>query len=86
MSYGVYKFIGTDLSSYDDDQLMLKAYDDTAKTIDSLVKDKKAEMEKMGKTFSYNSYFKKSMCRYDFNEKKGMIDNENIVEFIKSIR
>lgn len=86
MCYAVYKIVGTDLAKYNDQELLENAYSEAASLIEEQVKKNKAELEAVGKTFSYNNYFKKSKCRYDFNELKNITDNENIVDVIKSIR
>ncbi len=38
------------------------------------------------KTFSFNGYFKKPKCRYDFNNAKGIIEEDNLIEELKLIK
>ena len=86
MAYGIYKFLGITLSQYSIEDNLSAAYDDTAIVINSLVEKNKIELEANNKTFSFNGYFKKPKCRYDFNKEKGIIESDNLIEEIKNIR
>lgn len=86
MAYGIYKFLGITLSEYSIEDNLSAAYDDTAIVINSLVEKNKIELEENNKTFSFNGYFKKPKCRYDFNKEKGIIESDNLIEEIKNIR
>jgi hypothetical protein len=86
MSYGIYKIIGTNLSDYDDQTKLMLAYIDCAETIEKEVQNNKAELLKIDKTFSFNGYFKKPKCRYDFNHAKGIIEDDQLIEKLKTIK
>lgn len=86
MAYGIYKYLGTDINQYTQDVKLSEAYDDTVKIIDQLVRKNKAELEEKDKTFSFNGYFKKPKCRYDFNEEKGITESETLIDDLKKIR
>ena len=86
MCYGIYKYIGTDLKGYDIESKLIDAYNDTAEIIESEVQKNKAELLRIDKTFSFNGYFKKPKCRYDFNIAKGIIEEDNLLEELKSIK
>jgi hypothetical protein len=86
MSYGIYKTIGTNLSDYDDLSKLMSAYIDCAETIEKEVQNNKNELLKIDKTFSFNGYFKKPKCRYDFNNAKGIIEDDNLIEKLKTIK
>ncbi|MEO8416756.1 MAG: AIPR family protein [Ginsengibacter sp.] len=85
IAYGIYKFIGTDLQDYADETRLKSAYEDTLATIDKCVAKNKKEIEEKEKTFSLNGYFKKSKCRYDFNEVKGIIESDTLIDDLKKI-
>lgn len=86
MSYGIYKFIGSKFSDYDNEIGLLEAYDDTAKAIENEVQKNKKDLQLIDKTFSYSSYFKKPKCRYDFNSQKNIIDNDDLIDDLKKMR
>lgn len=86
MCYGIYKYIGKDLKGYDNPSKLLEAYNDTAHIIESEVQKNKQELLNIEKTFSFTGYFKKPKCRYDFNIAKGIIEDDNLLEELKSIK
>lgn len=86
MCYGIYKYIGKDLKQYDIELQLINAYIDTVEVIESEVKKNKKELTNIDKTFSYNGYFKKPRCRYDFNIAKGIIEEDNLLERLKSVK
>lgn len=86
MSYAIYKYIGSTLIDYTNQIKLLEAYDDSVLTIERNVQKNKNELEEKGKTFSYTAYFKKPKCRYDFNEEKGFIESDTLIDDLKNIR
>jgi len=86
MSYGIYKFIGTNLDNYKDVTKLATAYKDTLSAIADLVQKNKKEVEDRDRTFSFNGYFKKPKCRVDFNEAKGIMESETLIDDLKNIR
>jgi len=86
MTYGIYKFIGTDLKLYDNSNNLLEAYNETARTIEIEIQKNKKELESIDKTFSFNGYFKKPKCRYDFNLQQNIIEDNDLLENLKLIR
>ncbi len=84
--YGVYKFIGNNLKNYDSLEKLKEAYDDTVEIIEKEISKNKNESLKIGKTFSFTGYFKKPRCRYDFNNAKQIIEDDDLLEVLKSIR
>ncbi len=86
LCYGIYKYIGFELTSYDSQIKLLEAYIDTVKVIEIEVMKNKQELTNLGKTFSFNGYFKKPKCRYDFNKSKGIVEEDNLLEKLKSIK
>jgi hypothetical protein len=86
MCYGIYKYIGNNLKEYDNQTKLLEAYNDTAEIIEIEVQKNKQELLNIYKTFSFNGYFKKPKCRYDFNIAKGIIEADNLLEELKSVK
>lgn len=86
MSYGIYKYIGTQLDNYNDDVLLKKAYQDSFITIDKIIERDKEAHKKVAKTFSFNAYFKKPKCKVDFDSEKSLIESDTLFEDIKNIR
>ncbi|MFN5848823.1 MAG: hypothetical protein ACK43K_10050, partial [Chitinophagales bacterium] len=86
MCYGIYKYIGKNLKDYNIENKLVRAYNDTIEVIETEVQNNKRELLTIEKTFSFNGYFKKPKCRYDFNNAKGIIEEDNLIENLKSIR
>lgn len=86
MCYGIYKYIGTDLTRFKDETKLLEAYNDTLATINLIVKNDKQAHESHGKTFSYNAYFKKPKSKIDFDKIKNIIESDTLFEDVKGIR
>ncbi|MCX7066378.1 MAG: AIPR family protein [Methylococcales bacterium] len=86
MCYGIYKYIGCQLNKYTDMELLNTAYLDTLQTINTIVENDKTVHKEVGKTFSFNAYFKKPKSKVDFNSLKGIIESDTLFEDIKNIR
>ena len=86
LSYGIYKYLGNNLNSYDIQDNLKAAYEDTLEIITKTLNKYKSELEEKNLTLSFNGYFKKPKCRVDFNEEKGIIESESLIEDIKKIR
>lgn len=86
MCYGIYKYIGKELQKYKEQPLLELAYNDTLATIDDIVNVDKKAHEAIGRTFSFNAYFKKPKSKIDFDAKKGIIESDTLFEDIKNIR
>jgi hypothetical protein len=86
MSYGIYKSVGSTLDDYKTDSKLTNAYHNTAIIIEKVVNESKEELAKIDKTFSFNGYFKKSKCRYDFNKAMNIIESDNLLEEIINLR
>jgi hypothetical protein len=85
MCYGIYKYIGTDLKEYNLEKKLVEAYNVTAEVIELEVQKNKQELLSIDKTFSFNGYFKKPKCRYDFNIAKGIIEKDNSMQAIAAV-
>ena len=89
MSYGIYKYLqaqGNGLALYNDQTKLKEAYDDTLSTIERIVENDKNAHEQLGRTFSYNAYFKKPKSKVDFNNEKTILESDTLFEDLKNIR
>jgi len=86
MAYGIYKNIGLKLTDYKESDKLKIAYEETLKAISFLINKNKKELEEKGLTLSLNGYFKKPKCRVDYNEYKGIIESETLIDDLKKIR
>ncbi|SFH47729.1 AIPR family protein [Pedobacter insulae] len=88
MSYGIYKYLQSenDLNIYKEEAKLKEGYDDTLNVIEQIVeKDKQAHIQ-IGRTFSYNAYFKKPKSKVDFNNEKNILESDTLFEDLKNIR
>lgn len=86
MSYGIYKYIGGDLDKYTNDDILMKAYNNTLESIKTVIANDRKAHEDAGKTFSFNAYFKKPKSKVDFNSLNGIIESDTLFEDLKNIR
>jgi hypothetical protein len=86
MCYGIYKYLISNHRNFDDSSKLLEAYKDTAKIIEQEVRKNKAELDKAERTFSFNGYFKKPKCRYDFNKARGITEVDNLLEELRHLK
>lgn len=85
LSYGVYKQIESQLDKTKDEKELKKAYEHALKIVRKIVKDEiKRHSDK--KVFSYNSYFKKSTCRYDYNGVAGIEERDDLISSLLAKR
>lgn len=80
LAYGIYKQFEGDLNQTADKDKLIKAYDYSYKVINEIVVEELKMCKAEGRIFSYNGYFKKAVCRYDYNRKANIRDNENLLE------
>lgn len=89
MSYGIYKYLqglGNNLNLYIDEAKLKDAYNDTLFTIEKIVNNDKNAHEQIGRTFSYNAYFKKPKSKVDFNNEKNILESDTLFEDLKNIK
>ncbi len=87
LSYGIYKIVGNNkLADFDSKEVLASAYSKAYRTIENIVYDEIEDHVKTGKQFSYNTYFKKPKCRIDFNKKLGIVEDNSVIEILKTIR
>jgi hypothetical protein len=79
LAYGSYKYLESNLTQIDDPAQLAQAYDYAIGIIDSIIKEQKLLYEQQNKIFSYSSYFRKPKCRFDYNLKAAIIEDDSIV-------
>jgi len=79
ISYGIYKTLENNLEDTEDHIKLSDSYESVLLTIDKIVKEDITEHEKVEKTFSYSSYFKKPKCRIDYNKTKGLVESDKLI-------
>lgn len=78
--YGIYKKIEGNLKLELAREELAEAYEHAYEIIRANLFAKKDSYDKEGKIFSYNGYFKKSACKYDYNQKANLSENENLID------
>ncbi|MBF0557725.1 MAG: hypothetical protein HQL08_02980 [Nitrospirae bacterium] len=83
LAYGIYKKLEDTIVDLNDEKLR-NAYSYAFKIIEKIVNAELVEHNKQGKAFSYNGYFKKPKCRFEYNKEAGLIENDNILATLKT--
>ena len=78
LTYGIYKRLENRLDLIKDEKELRKAYNYAYKIISRIVTEEISKHSD-SKVFSYNGYFKKAACRYDYNRKAKVSENENLI-------
>lgn len=86
LAYGIYKKLENNMSLTAEPNELLKAYNYAYKIIGKIVEDAIRLHTENNKVFSYNGYFKKAVCRYDYNRKARIQENENLIEELMNKR
>ena len=80
IAYGIYKYLENDLKSIDNIDKLEEAYQFTLNIIDQIIKEQIELYSQQGKSFSYSGYFRKAKCRFEYNIKAVIIDDDSIIE------
>lgn len=86
LAYGIYKRLETDLSQINDMDKLKVAYQTAFNTIDQIVQSEIETRQKGNQAFSFNSYFKGSKCRVDYNRMVGILENDQLITDLLSKR
>jgi hypothetical protein len=85
LCYGIYKSIGLMFDKYDLESELELAYNESIEAVKEILNVQKEKYVKANKNFSYNGYFKRPLCRIDFNNKKNILENESLIDTLKSM-
>ena len=56
------------------------AYQFALNLVDRAIEEQIELYQQQEKSFSYSGYFRKAKCRFDYNLKAGIVDDDSIVE------
>lgn len=78
--YGIYKKLEENSHFSVNRSELVKAYNYAYNIISKILAQELEVHVGANKIFSYNGYFKKASCRYDYNRKAKIRENENLIE------
>jgi AIPR protein len=85
IAYGIYKYLESDLTNIDSSDKLAEAYQFAVDIVDQIVGAQIELYQQQDKSFSYSGYFRKPKCRFEYNLKAGIVDDDSIVEKISKI-
>jgi hypothetical protein len=83
ISYGIYKYLERDLVSISSPDKLAEGYQFACDTVDTIVQEEMDLYSRQGKSLSYSGYFRKAKCRFEYNRRAGIIDDDSIVDKLK---
>jgi len=84
IAYGIYKYLEQDLTAIDNPELLELAYQFVLDLIDRNINEQMEIYKKMDKSFSYSGYFRKAKCRFEYNLKAGIVDDDSVIKNLLS--
>lgn len=85
LAYGIYKYLENDLTSINNVDKLEEAYQFTVDIVDQIIKEQIDLYTQQEKSFSYSGYFRKAKCRFEYNIKATIIDDDSIIEKLLKI-
>jgi hypothetical protein len=83
LSYGIYKYLENDLVSINDSDKLEAAYQFAYSIVEQIIKEQIELYRQQEKSLSYSGYFRKPKCRFEYNLKAGILDEDSIIEKLK---
>lgn len=80
IAYGIYKYLENDLKSIDNPEFIEIAYQFVLSLIDQSISEQMAIYKTQDKSFSYSGYFRKAKCRFEYNLKAGIVEDDSIID------
>ena len=80
IAYGIYKYLENDLKSIDNPESIEIAYQFVLSLIDQSISEQMAIYKTQDKSFSYSGYFRKAKCRFEYNLKAGIVEDDSIID------
>jgi hypothetical protein len=80
LAYGIYKYLEDDLGYFNNSDKVEKAYQFALNVVHEIISQQIEIYKQQDKSFSYSGYFRKAKCRFEYNLKAGIVDNESIIE------
>ena len=84
IAYGVYKYLEKDLRTINNQEQLEQAYQFALDLIDQNISEQMEIYNTQDKSFSYSGYFRKAKCRFEYNLKAGIVDDDSIIENLLS--
>jgi AIPR protein len=83
LAYGVYKYLENNLVDINDPDRLEEAYQFAFNIMEQIIGEQLELYRQQGKSFSYSGYFRKPKCRFEYNVKAGIIDDDSIVDKLR---
>ena len=80
LSYGIYKYLENDLTSINNSDKLEAAYQFALNVVHQIIQEQIELYKQQEKSFSYSGYFRKAKCRFEYNLKAGIVDDDSIIE------
>lgn len=84
IAYGMYKYLEKDLRTINNQEQLEQAYQFALDLIDQNISKQMEIYNTQDKSFSYSGYFRKAKCRFEYNLKAGIVDDDSIIENLLS--
>ncbi|NJL88927.1 MAG: AIPR family protein [Coleofasciculaceae cyanobacterium SM2_1_6] len=84
IAYGIYKYLENNLRDVNDPNKLEEAYQFALHIVDKIIKAQIVSYEQQEKSFSYSGYFRKPKCRFEYNLEAKIVDDDSIIEKLKS--
>jgi AIPR protein len=84
LAYGIYKYLENDLVGINNPDRLEEAYQFAFNIMEQIIREQLELYSQQGKSFSYSGYFRKPKCRFEYNVRAGIIDDDSIVEKLKT--
>jgi AIPR protein len=80
LAYGIYKYLENDLRSINSSDKLAAAYQFAIDIVDQIIGAQIELYQQQDKSFSYSGYFRKARCRFEYNLRAGIVDDDSIIE------
>jgi AIPR protein len=84
LAYGVYKYLENNLVDINNPDRLEEAYQFAFNIMEQTIRAQLELYSQQGKSFSYSGYFRKPKCRFEYNVRAGIIDDDSIIEKLKN--
>jgi hypothetical protein len=85
LAYGIYKYLERELTNIDSSDKLAAAYQFAIDIVDQIIEAQVELYQQQDKSFSYSGYFRKARCRFEYNLKASIVDDDSIVEKLSKI-
>lgn len=82
LCYGIYCLNKSTISEIEKVSVLRESYDSVMTTIKEIISKMVKEYSDNNQAFSYNNFFKSPVCRIKYNEKVGITETSNLLNFL----